>query len=90
MLVAKLSAAKKRIRETTGRCEGRKPFGSTPDEAVSIRMIRDYCENDEWIISYQALAQHLNESGRTQRNGSPWNWRSVRRMCERLKAKGLI
>lgn len=89
MLVAKLSAAKQRIREATGRCEGRKPFGSTPDEAVSIRMIRDYCETADYV-SYQSLAQYLNENGRTQRNGSPWNWRSARRMCERLNKKGLI
>lgn len=92
--VLKMRAARERIRAKGERCEGRKPFGSTPDEAVTVRMIvawrTSVPNSDGESFSFQEIAHLLNETGRTQRNGRPWNWRAVRRMVERLTKRGLI
>lgn len=92
VLVAKMRSARERIRERDGRCEGQKPFGSTPDEAVTVLMIKNrFRTNDGLQLNpYTDITEYLNENGRPMRNGNKWNWRAVRRMCERLNTKGLI
>lgn len=40
ILVQKLRASRVRIRRSSGRCEGRKPYGSTPEEQAVISRIK--------------------------------------------------
>lgn len=58
MLVKKLSEARKRKREATGRCEGAKPFGHKPTEAPILRYMLQLRETGN---SYQQIANALND-----------------------------
>ena len=40
VIVLKLPAARDRVRQSTGRCEGRKPFGTRPGEAETLARMR--------------------------------------------------
>jgi DNA invertase Pin-like site-specific DNA recombinase len=86
--VLKLRAARERIRRRTGRCEGRKPFGSRPGEADTLERIRQLHRkpHGEERRSYQAIADALNLEGRATRTGKPWAKGTV----HQLVTRGLI
>lgn len=73
--VLKLRAARIRIRVATGRCEGRKPYGSTPAEAAIIDRIRELHRkpHGEPRRSLQAIADVLNAENVPTRTGKPWS-----------------
>lgn len=74
VLVAKLKAARIRKRRVTGRCEGRKPFGTKPGEEETlalIRRLRRKPRNGE-RLSYDAIAARLNADGVPTRSGKLW------------------
>lgn len=82
-LVKKMRLARERMRKETGRCEGRKPFGSRPGEArclETIKMLHVQGDNDE------AIAGMLNTLGFTNRRGGRWTRQMVRKQ---LKHKGI-
>jgi DNA invertase Pin-like site-specific DNA recombinase len=58
VIVAKLRAARVRKRKATGRCEGRKPFGTKPGDGERL--------------SYDAIAAKLNADGVSTRTGKAW------------------
>lgn len=67
MIVLKLRGARRRMKASTGRCEGRKPFGHKPGEALVLDMIREghragLCNDD--------IAKALNDSGQPTRSGT--------------------
>jgi len=73
--VLKLRAARERIRRRTGRCEGRKPYGSRPGEAAIIDRIRELHRkpHGEPRRSLQSIADILNAENVPTRTGTPWS-----------------
>lgn len=83
MIVSKLRGARQRSRVRNGRCEGRKPFGHTPDEmAVVYRMqeLRGQGMNDVQI------ADTLTNQGLRPRKADAWSSAVVARILERNAA----
>jgi len=80
VLVAKLAAARARKRRQTGRCEGRKPFGTRPGEAETLKMMRRLYRKPRGgkRLSFGAVAKALNEAARPTRQGGPWQAATVR------------
>lgn len=72
--VLKLRAARERIRKRSGRCEGRKPFGTRPGEAAVIDRIRELHRKPHAHErrSLQQIVDILNAEGRPTRSGKPW------------------
>jgi DNA invertase Pin-like site-specific DNA recombinase len=75
VIVLKLKAARERIRRRTGRCEGRKPFGTRPGEEQVLLRIRQLRRKPkmENRMSYAAIAAQLNTEGAPSRSGKPWS-----------------
>jgi len=84
--VLKLRAARERIRQRTGRCEGRKPFGERPGEAAALERIRQLRRKPRGRkrASCAAVAATLNREGFLTRQGGPWQpgtvWAILRRI----------
>ena len=74
--VQKLMAARERVRARDGRCEGRKPYGSTPAEKVVLERVRSLRRYGSPIrgrrLSYAKIADVLNAEGVPTRTGSTW------------------
>lgn len=73
--VLKLRAARVRIRAAGERCEGRKPFGSTPVEAEALKRLKALARKPRngSSRSMQQIASDLNAEGHRTRSGKPWN-----------------
>ncbi len=73
--VLKLRAARERIRAAGGRCEGRKPFGSTPIEAEALKRLKALARKPRNGPgrSMQQIASELNGERHRTRSGKPWN-----------------
>lgn len=73
--VLKLRAARDRIRRRGDRCEGRKPYGSRPGEAVVVARIRELHRkpHNGPRRSLQSIADTLNAEGVPTRTGKPWS-----------------
>jgi hypothetical protein len=80
-LVAKLRAARQRKRSATGRCEGRKPFGSRVGEDRGVQRIRQLRSEG---LSVRAVAERLNAEGIPSRGGKSWSFGSVGRIALRI------
>ena len=74
VLVAKLKAARIRKRRVSGRCEGRKPFGTRPGEAETLALIRRLRRKPRGgaRLSFDAIAARLNEMNVRTRSGKRW------------------
>jgi DNA invertase Pin-like site-specific DNA recombinase len=82
-LVYKLRAARDRIRERTGRCEGKDPYGRNAMEKAVISQIvalRD-------TMTFERIAIFLNESGARTPQGHEWDRRTVHRIYSLNKPK---
>jgi DNA invertase Pin-like site-specific DNA recombinase len=76
-IVYKLRAARQRKRQQTGRCEGRKPFGSRPGEdSIIARMKQLRVAGETW----ESIAKILNEEKLMPRKGKQWYATSIRRV----------
>lgn len=88
--VLKLRAARERVRRRSGRCEGRKPFGSRPGEAAVIERIRELYRkpHGEDRRSLQEIATILNdEKVPTRTAGKQWSKGTLHQIIARgLKA----
>lgn len=74
IVVQKLRAARVRIRASTGRCEGRKPYGVTEEERSIIALMRQWQAQG---LSLRAIAGQLNSEGkrtRTAQAGKATRW----------------
>lgn len=80
-LVAKLRKARERKRVATGRCEGRKPFGSRVGEDRGVQRIRQLRSEG---LSVRAITERLNAEGIPSRGGKSWSWGSVGRIARRV------
>lgn len=83
MLVSKLRSARERKKAATGRCEGKKPFGTRPGEVELINLAHNFrlvLDDVDQPMEYEAIAKHFNESGFRTRHGKSWNKRNVRHL----------
>ena len=70
MIVLKLRGARQRMKLRTGRCEGRKPYGTYPGEAETLaRMTALRSEG----ASYQRIADTMASEGKFSRSGGNWH-----------------
>lgn len=83
--VLKLRAARDRMRRESGRCEGRKPYGTRPGEAAGLDLLYALARKPRGKkrSSPAAIAQELNRRGVVSRSGRPWSrgvvWAILRR-----------
>jgi DNA invertase Pin-like site-specific DNA recombinase len=68
-IVLKLRAARQRKKVQTGRCEGRKPFGTKPGEAEVLAFIEQMHSQGS---NNEKIAQELNTKGIKSRSGGKW------------------
>jgi DNA invertase Pin-like site-specific DNA recombinase len=81
-LVAKLRAARNRVRKDKGRCEGPKPYGALPGEGPAVARI---VELRAGKLSLQKIADALNAEEAPTRTGAPWSKMMVRNVLERAE-----
>jgi DNA invertase Pin-like site-specific DNA recombinase len=79
MTVAKLRGARERMRAATGRCEGRKPFGTRPGESEVVERMKALRENG---LAVDKVAAALNAEGAKPRAGQQWYATSVYRILK--------
>jgi DNA invertase Pin-like site-specific DNA recombinase len=74
VLVAKLKAARSRIRKTGKRCEGRKPYGYRPGESGIVEKIKQLRRKPRMgeRLSFAQIAAQLNAEGVPTRSGGVW------------------
>jgi DNA invertase Pin-like site-specific DNA recombinase len=83
MLVLKLRAARERKKAKTGRCEGRLPYGSTPEEkhiVERVRAMRRRRKNGVPGLTLQAISDRLNAEGISTKAGKLWTPTQVHRI----------
>ena len=86
VLVLKLRAARMRKRRTEGRCEGAKPYGERPGEAIILEKMRTLARRrSHGTLSMAEIAGVLNRAGMLNRKGKPWTGKMVWGV---LKARG--
>jgi DNA invertase Pin-like site-specific DNA recombinase len=84
MLVRKLRGARERMRSKTGRCEGRKPYGTRAGEPEVInRMLQLQREG----LGFDRIAVALNRAGIKPRSGRAWYGPVVNHILRRLEVQ---
>ena len=85
VVVLKLKAARQRMKTATGRCEGRKPFGSKLGEAEIVARIVELRRKPVKgaRLSFAAIAQRLNDEAVPTRTGGQWRPSTVGQIVER-------
>jgi DNA invertase Pin-like site-specific DNA recombinase len=76
LLVLRLRKGRERKRRETGRCEGRLPFGATPEERrviQRIKLMRRTRRGGFPGLSLQAICDKLNAEGIPTKTGKTWN-----------------
>lgn len=85
-LVRRLKKGRDKTRQLTGRCEGRRPYGHTPDEQAVIRRIRAMRRrrrNGMKGMTLQAIADRLNSEGIPTKDGLCWRPVQIHRILTR-------
>ncbi|WP_319409596.1 recombinase family protein [uncultured Desulfosarcina sp.] len=85
LLVKKLRKARDRKRQETGRCEGPKPFYPNSDVVKEIRRLRRRKKGTKQL-TFDQVADRLNEQGFRSAKGQPFNSGSVRAILHRAMA----
>jgi DNA invertase Pin-like site-specific DNA recombinase len=80
-LVAKLAVARKRKRETMGKCEGRKSHAELRPEVVKLAKAL-HRKTKDGRMSLRAIAAELAENGKLNERGRPYNPKSIAAMLE--------
>jgi len=85
LLVGKLAKARKLKKERTGRCEGRKPFGTRPGEAEVLKRMKHLYRKPRGgeRLGFHPIAMQLNREGLSTRSGKPWSAVTVKRILTR-------
>jgi DNA invertase Pin-like site-specific DNA recombinase len=88
VIVSKLKAARVRKRRATGRCEGRKPYGTRPGETDVVALIHKLRRKPRGgdRLSFAAIAERLNAEGHPTRTGKPWAPETVRQIVIRHRS----
>lgn len=79
-IVLKLRAARQRMRDKTGRCEGRKAYGDREGEQATIALIRKLSARG---MNYSAIATKLNDDGVSTRYNAKWYPANISRILAR-------
>jgi DNA invertase Pin-like site-specific DNA recombinase len=79
MIVQKLRGARQRMRVKTGRCEGRKPYGTRPGETEIIERMKALRSEG---LAVDKVAATLNSEGAKPRAGQSWYATSVYRVLK--------
>ena len=87
VLVAKMAAARNRIKATGEQCEGNKPFGYYPGEMTRAKLIVQLVESG---ISYHGVARMLAEEGFTTRRGKPFSVAGVSDIYHKFKGQFML
>jgi DNA invertase Pin-like site-specific DNA recombinase len=82
MIVLKLRGARQRMKVRTGRCEGRKPFGSRPGEDMVLNRIRELRSAG---LGFDRIAEILNAEGCRPRSGKQWHGNVLNRILTRVE-----
>src|ERR1019366_9002150 len=83
-IVLKLRGARQRMKATTGRCEGRKPYGERDGEAAAIERMRGLRTAG---MAFQQIAMVLNAEGvPTRTGGNRWRGCTVNGIVARRVA----
>lgn len=72
------------MRRAGQRCEGKKPYGHTPEEAKVVDSILSLRKGGK---SYVAIADQLNGDGTKPRTGQKWYPTQVQRVFQRAVPK---
>jgi DNA invertase Pin-like site-specific DNA recombinase len=83
MIVQKLRGARQRIRAKSGRCEGRKPYGTRPGETEVIERMKELRQQGTAV---DTIAATLNAQGTKPRAGEKWYATSVYRILKAVDA----
>lgn len=81
-IVRRLRAARDRKKAETGRCDGKKPYGTLEGE----REILDYLlmlYHQTPRLSYRKMETHLFQAGLRNRAGNPWTFASLQSLLAR-------
>ena len=81
-LVQKLRASRLRIRRAGGTCEGKKPYGHTPDEMKVVESILEHRKSGK---SFVATSNALNANGVKSRSGKQWHPTQIQRVIQRAE-----
>ena len=87
VIVKKLRAARERKRNLFGRCEGKKPFGTTPHEQLILdRIVRMRRKpRNGRRMTYQKIADQLNQEKLFTRSGKHWLPQTIRNIVAKNK-----
>lgn len=80
LTVEKLRRARAMVRERTGRCEGRKPFGTRPGEQTTLERMKALNDGSR---TWYGIAKSLTQAGLRSRSGKPWTATAVKRILGR-------
>jgi DNA invertase Pin-like site-specific DNA recombinase len=86
MIVAKLKVARTRMKERTGRCEGRKPFGVTEVEREVVARIALLRNVKNYTV--KQITADLNDNNVPTRYGGRWHATQVHRILDQLAGHG--
>jgi DNA invertase Pin-like site-specific DNA recombinase len=78
--VLKLKAARDRVKKKTGRCEGIRPFGTTPEESPILDYMKELRRRN---FKYSEIAKYLNKYNHQSRSGKPWSTGTVAKILTR-------
>ncbi len=81
MLVSKMRGARERKRGRGERCEGRKPYGTRPNEQLTLGLIRQLNSAN---MNPTSIANYLNKRNLLTRSGTTWHPFTVARILKRL------
>lgn len=81
VIVKKLAAGRAKVRRETGRCEGRKPYGQTPNEKDVLRIIHENYRGRDGA-SPAVIADILNNWNLKSRDGKKWHAATIRRLIK--------
>lgn len=80
MIVAKLRGARERMKKRDGRCESRKPHGTSEGEAQTLARMKDLKASG---LSFDRIAATLNQAGVKSRTQREWKSYVVNRILTR-------
>jgi DNA invertase Pin-like site-specific DNA recombinase len=83
-LVQKLRASRLRMRRAGQRCEGRKPYGDSPEEQKSVDLILSLRKDGKSLV---AIAEQLNADAVKPRTGAKWHQTQIQRIVSRAETR---
>ncbi len=86
LLVKKLRGARQRIADETGKCEGRKGWGESPDQQeLVLSRIKELRRKPRGKkrMTYRNVAEQLNREGVSTLTGKPWAGPTIQNFVQR-------